>query len=128
MVTPPGGGQPQTQDLGSKVEDIVTAARPHLTKEESRGLEELLNEYEDIFAGAEEVYGRTNKLYHRINTGDARQIRQAPRRITLYETSGSKGDAPQNATTWGYRRIREPLVVPRRLSERRMGSVWITGS
>jgi hypothetical protein len=42
-------------------------------------LEELLTEYEDIFAEADEDYGRTNKLYHRTDTGDARPIRQPPR-------------------------------------------------
>jgi hypothetical protein len=77
------GGQPQTQDLGSKLEDIVTAARPHLPNEEIQEMEELLTEYEDIFAGADEDYGRTNKVYHRIDTGDARPIRQPPRRIPL---------------------------------------------
>jgi hypothetical protein len=76
MVTPPGGEQPQTQDLGSKLEDTVTAARPHLTNGKIQGLEELLTEYEDIFAVADEDYGRTNKVYHRIETGDARPIRQ----------------------------------------------------
>jgi hypothetical protein len=46
-------------------------------------LEELLTEYEDFFAGNNEDYGRTNKVYHRIDTGNARPIRQPPRRITL---------------------------------------------
>jgi hypothetical protein len=30
-----------------------------------------------------EDYGRTNKVYHRIDTGDARPIRQTPRRMPL---------------------------------------------
>jgi hypothetical protein len=46
-------------------------------------LEELLTDYEDIFAEADEDYGRTNKLYHRIDTGDAHPIRQPLRRIPL---------------------------------------------
>jgi hypothetical protein len=46
-------------------------------------LEELLNEYEDIFAGADEDYGRTNKVYHRIDTGDPRPIRQPPTNVPL---------------------------------------------
>jgi hypothetical protein len=46
-------------------------------------LEELPIEYEDVFAGADEDYGRTNKVYHSIDTGDARPIRQPPRRIPL---------------------------------------------
>jgi hypothetical protein len=46
-------------------------------------LRKLLTEYEDIFSGDDEDYGRTNKVYHRIDTGDARTIRRPPRRIRL---------------------------------------------
>jgi hypothetical protein len=76
-------GQPETQDLGSRLEDIITATRLHLKNGEIHGLEELLTEYEDIFAKADEDYGRTNKVYHVIDTRDARPIRQPPRRIPL---------------------------------------------
>jgi hypothetical protein len=64
MVTPPGVGQPPTEDLCSELEDVVTAARPHLTNGEIQELEELLTEYEEIFHGDD--YGRTNNVYHRI--------------------------------------------------------------
>jgi hypothetical protein len=56
-------------------------------------LEELLTEYENIFAGDNEDYGRINKFYHRIDTGDARTIRLPPRRIPLGKTSEGKRDA-----------------------------------
>jgi hypothetical protein len=83
MVTPHGVGQPQAQDQSSKLEDVITAARPHLTNGEFQELEELLTEYDDIFPGDNEDYGRNNKVYHCIDTGDARTIRQPPRRIPL---------------------------------------------
>jgi hypothetical protein len=83
LVTPPDVGQHQAQDLCSKLEDVNAAAKPHLTNGEFQELNELLTEYEDIFARDDENYGRTNKVYHRIDTGDARPIRQPPRRIPL---------------------------------------------
>jgi hypothetical protein len=46
-------------------------------------LEELVAEYEDIFAEDSEDHGRTNKVYHRIDTGEARPIHQRPRRLPL---------------------------------------------
>jgi hypothetical protein len=55
------------QVLSSKLDDVITAARPHLTNEEFRELGELLTKYEDISAGDNEDYGRTNKVYHRID-------------------------------------------------------------
>jgi hypothetical protein len=45
--------------------------------------EELVAEYEDIFAGDSEDRGRINKVYHRIDTGQAQSIRQRPRRLLL---------------------------------------------
>jgi hypothetical protein len=46
-------------------------------------LEELLTEYEDIFAMDSDDYGWTNRVYHRTDTGEARLIRQPPRRLPL---------------------------------------------
>jgi hypothetical protein len=36
---------------------------------------EELTEYGDVFAVDSDDYGRTNKMYHRIDTGDPRKIR-----------------------------------------------------
>jgi hypothetical protein len=62
-------------DSSTKLQDITGTVRPHLSKEEFKDLEELLTEYKDIFAVDSEDHGRTNKVYHRIDTGDARPIR-----------------------------------------------------
>jgi predicted ArsR family transcriptional regulator len=83
LVTPPDVGQHQTKDLSSKLDDVITSAKTHLTNGEFQELKELLTEYEDIFARDDEDYGRTNKVYQRIDTGHARIIRQTPRRIPV---------------------------------------------
>jgi hypothetical protein len=44
-------------------------------------LEELLTEYGDIFAMKSDDYRWTDKVYHRIDTGEARLICQTPRRL-----------------------------------------------
>jgi hypothetical protein len=89
-VTPPDVGQYQAQDLSSKLEDVITAAKPHLTNGEFQEFKELLTEYEDIFARDDEDYGRTNEVYHCIDTGDARPIRQPPRRMPLAKQADVK--------------------------------------
>jgi hypothetical protein len=71
LVTPPNMGEPHTRDSSTKLQDITETVRPHLSKEEFMDLEELLTEYKDIFAVDSEDHGRTNKVYHRIDTGDA---------------------------------------------------------
>ena len=48
---------------------------------QSGQLEELLRSYEDIFSSGTHDFGRTNKITHKINTGDTIPIRQPPRRL-----------------------------------------------
>jgi hypothetical protein len=122
LVTPPDVGQPQAQDSSSKLEDVIEAAKPHLTNGEFRELEELLTEYEDIFVGDNEDYVRTNKVHHRIDTGDARPIRQSLERIPLVKkrryirslTICNAAELSRNQTA--------PGRPPSFWSERRMGN------
>jgi hypothetical protein len=46
-----------------------------------RSLKTFFTEYEDIFAVDSKDYGRTNRMYHLIDTGDGRPIRQTLRRL-----------------------------------------------
>jgi hypothetical protein len=55
----------------------------HINNAEFQELQELVAEYTDIFARDNEDYGRTNEVYHLIDTGDASQIRQPSRRVPL---------------------------------------------
>jgi hypothetical protein len=82
LVTPPNREQHQALDASSKLQDVTKAARPHLGGREFQELEEL-PQYEDIFAVDSEDHGRSNKVNHRIDMGDAQPIRQPPRRLPL---------------------------------------------
>jgi hypothetical protein len=46
-------------------------------------LGELFTEYGDVFAMNNDDYGRTDRVYHSIDTGEAQQIRRLPRRIPV---------------------------------------------
>lgn len=52
--------------------------------------EKLLGKYASIFANEGNNTGRTGILKHRINTGDAKPIRQAPRRVPLAKREDAK--------------------------------------
>jgi hypothetical protein len=71
----------QKWDLQLILQDITEAADPNLSDEEFQELKKLLAEY--ISAVGSEDHGRTNKVCHHIVTGDARPIRQPPRRVPL---------------------------------------------
>jgi hypothetical protein len=57
--------------------------RPNLDDAESRELEKLLIQHADIFATKTDDCRRNDRVYHRIDTGEARPIRQVPRRLRL---------------------------------------------
>ncbi|THD18413.1 hypothetical protein D915_011079, partial [Fasciola hepatica] len=65
-----------SQLLPSKVEGLEPPDRSRF--------ERLLREYERIFPWDEEQLGRANLVQHSIDTGDARPIRQAPRRVPVH--------------------------------------------
>ncbi|XP_023721736.1 cyclic AMP-responsive element-binding protein 3-like protein 2 [Cryptotermes secundus] len=83
LVTFPVVGQPPAPGLIPILADVTTAAKPHLNTREFQEFEELVAECADIFAKDNDDYGRTNKVYHHMGTGEARPIRQPPRRVPL---------------------------------------------
>ena len=56
-----------------------------LSSAEKARLEELLEEFEHVVAKDSSDLGRTSKVYHRIPTGDAAPIKQAPRRVPFHQ-------------------------------------------
>jgi hypothetical protein len=54
-----------------------------LTSEQKQSLDQLLDEYQDIFAAELHELGRINKVQHIIDTGEERPIKQRPYRATL---------------------------------------------
>ncbi|THD19318.1 Retrovirus Pol polyprotein from transposon 17.6 [Fasciola hepatica] len=69
-------GQRIGQLLPSKVEGLEPSDRGQF--------ERLLREYERIFSWDGEQLGRTNLVQHSIDTGDARPVRQASRRVSVH--------------------------------------------
>jgi hypothetical protein len=55
---------------------VVSDAKPNLDATETQALEGLIAEFRDVFAKNSDVFGRTDTVRHRIDTGDARPIRQ----------------------------------------------------
>lgn len=55
----------------------------HLEDDDKPKVADLLIRFQDIFAKSADDLGRTDRVQHRINTGTAVPIRQAPRRLPL---------------------------------------------
>jgi hypothetical protein len=83
LVTPPNVERKWVQDTAPKLQDVMVAARSNLSNAESRKMEELLSKYRDIFVTKSDDYGRTDRLYHHMGTGEARLIQQLQRMLLL---------------------------------------------
>jgi len=71
------------QGLGPELREVMVDARPNLTIREAQALEELLADYQDIFETGSGDCWHTERVYHRIDTGDAQPIHQLPCRLPL---------------------------------------------
>jgi hypothetical protein len=67
----------------------MTSVRPNLVDAESPELKHLLTEYGDIFAVNNDDYRQTNRMYHRMDMGEA----PPPRRLPL----AKQADVGENA-------------------------------
>ena len=82
-ICPVSSNKP-TQLSVAKQEILYTSSRPDnnsLSSEQSHALLSVLMAYADVFADGPEDVGRTNKIQHRIHTGDSAPIHLHPRRI-----------------------------------------------
>lgn len=66
-----------------ELEILIQNACQELTDDQSQEVRSLIYRYQNVFEGSGGLLGRTNIVQHRIDTGDARPIRQAPRRLPL---------------------------------------------
>lgn len=105
MATP-NVEQPQVQDTTPKLQNMTAAARTNLTLNP-----ELLTKYRVIFAMKSDGYCRTNRVYHRINMGQARPI-QPLRRLRLAKQV-DVGKLLKDMQLCGYQTVRQPLAIPR---------------
>lgn len=75
-------GVPQQEKPGADISDVtVDFSNSALTESQQKQLQQLMNEYRDIFALSPEELGGTNWVQHTIDTGDASPIRMRPYRL-----------------------------------------------
>lgn len=89
----------------------MAGARPNVSLGEAQVMEELVADYQDVFQTKSDDYGRADKVYHSIDTGDARPIRQSPPRFPLakqaevkdmLEDMKGKGVTEDSGSPWSF--------------------------
>jgi hypothetical protein len=74
---------PATQGPCEQLQGVISDAKPNLDATETQTFVGLIAEFRDVFATSSDDFGRTDWVRHRIDTGNARPIRQPPRRLPL---------------------------------------------
>ncbi|CAG2251003.1 unnamed protein product [Mytilus edulis] len=74
----------EDKDLGIELQKLLSDCSGNLSQEQKRGVENLLNEYKDLFAGSDRDLDRTNLVRHNINTGNNAPVKQPPRRTPIH--------------------------------------------
>jgi hypothetical protein len=75
--------QVETLSVPEHLKDLFVKSCINLTSEETIALSELLNEYCDVFATCDTDIGCFTEIKHKIDTGDAKPIKQPMRRTQL---------------------------------------------
>lgn len=70
-------------DLPEHLQDLFVRSSTYLNSQEKSVLKQLLTKYQNTFSKSPEDIGRTNKVKHRIDTGNAAPIRIPPRRLPI---------------------------------------------
>ena len=77
-----------------------------MTNAQRLEVRKLISQYQDVFESANSR-GKTDLVNHRIDTGDARPIRQGPRRLPL----AKREEAEQIIQEMAQDGVIEPLIV-----------------
>jgi len=73
----------QQEKPRADISDVpVDFSNSALTESQQKQLQQLMNEYKDIFALSPEELGRTNWVQHTTDTGDASHICMRPYRVS----------------------------------------------
>ena len=70
------------ETLAGPLKELWEHSAEQLTEEESHAVAKLLHRHEDIFSLSEQDLGRTKLIKHDVDTGNARPIKQQPRRAS----------------------------------------------
>jgi hypothetical protein len=77
----------QTGNLPDHLIDVFERSSKNLTLDQSEAVKTLLREYGDIFSKDDSDLGRTGLVRHEISTGEAKPIKQPPRRLPIHQRS-----------------------------------------
>ena len=104
-----------------KILEMIDMENIMVEGEKKEELLQLIREYQDVFSLGSDDLGRTNRITHIINTGDASPIRQSPRRIPMALKDEVKTHIDQMLKSGIIRESQSPWASPIVLVKKKNG-------
>lgn len=79
-------------DLPAHLEQVLDACKTTLEDDQIKEVTRLLNKHQTVFAKNKDDLGKTGIVKHKIKTGEAPPIKQAPRRIPLAKRADAEAE------------------------------------
>jgi hypothetical protein len=80
-------GNNQEPGLGTNLQTLFEQTKGNVSHEQSKHVHSLLTKYKTLFAESNLDLGKTDIVRHKIETGNARPVKQPPRRMHVHQHS-----------------------------------------
>ena len=77
-------------EIPEHLQELINSSSKHLDVQQRQALTELIVKYESVFSKSSEDLGFTDKVKHHVEVGNARPIKQAPRRLPFGKRESEK--------------------------------------
>ena len=118
----PGPGPEADIPLSEPLEEMIDGAAGSLSPRERTQLAELIREFRDVFLEPGGTLGRTSVVRHKIETGDARPIKQAVRRAPVHQQAMVEEEVDKMKKSGVIRESESPWSSPIVLVKKKDGS------
>jgi hypothetical protein len=98
----------KTTGIPKALQPLLNETTKGLNTQQKASVSQLLAEFQDVFVTKEDECGRTNLVMHRIDTGNARPIRQRPRQLPF----GKRSEAEALLEAMKEQEVIEPSTSP----------------
>ena len=112
-----------SQNIPPHLETLWNKACSELNNGEKQSLKDLLIRYQDVFAKDKNDLGQTNLVQHRINTGEARPIKQPIRRIPFAKRDAAENEVQRMIDNDIIKPSESPWAAPTVLVPKKDGSI-----
>ena len=105
------------------ISNLLDRSAEHLSAMQKEEVRELLIEFNEVFSTGDDDLGHTSLVTHRIDTGDAKPIKQSPRRLPLAKREVAQQEIARMLAQGIIQESSSPWASPVVLVDKKQGGV-----